>query len=96
MAKKMAKKKTVSYDDIASSVTFHACKYIPVSALPISEAGHEDISNSSNVTFGDANRTMFTIERLLERVSFDDENDIKILEAIAKLHGPLTYIDLEN
>lgn len=92
----MAKKKKFNPQTIAAGVVFRDCKFIPVSELPISDEGHENISNSSNVTFGDANRTMFSIERLLERVTFDKDKDKAILEAIAEQHGQQTYIDLEN
>jgi hypothetical protein len=38
-------------------------EFIPSTELGLTEDGMINISSSSNVTFGDANRTLFTAER---------------------------------
>ena len=73
-----------------------SCIFIPASELALSNEGWEDINNSSNITFGDANRTLYTLERLQQNVEFDDPDDeARIDNAIAE-HGAFAYIDLEN
>ena len=69
---------------------------IEASDLPISSEGWENISNCSNITFGDANRSLFSVERILILVDFDDKADQLLFEKIQEVHGPYTYIDLEN
>lgn len=65
---------------------------VEASELGLSEEGWDAISGNSNITFGDANRTLYTAERLLKRVDFENDNDRDILDELE----PLTYIDLEN
>jgi hypothetical protein len=67
-------------------------EFIHSTELGLTEDGMINISSSSNVTFGDANRTLFTAERLLNNVEFDNEEDVLLLQSLP----PLTYIDLEN
>ena len=72
------------------------CAFIPASELNLSIEGWENISNSSNITFGDANRTLYTLERLRIDVEFENENDKAILNAAIDKYGLMFYIDLEN
>ena len=72
------------------------CAFIPLTATGISTNGISDIANNSNITFGDSNRTMITIERLLKLVEFQDDGDTIVLKMLEKRYGPLMYIDLEN
>jgi hypothetical protein len=67
-------------------------QFIPASELNLSEDGWENISNNSNITFGDANRTLYTVARIKDRVDFDNEKDQEIFENL----DPTIYIDLEN
>jgi len=73
------------------------CTFIPASSLGLSEEGWENISNSSNITFGDANRTLYTPDRLLMHVEFDNPDDMRKIEAAKEEGGyEAQYIDLEN
>lgn len=84
------------------------CKFIPFSSLPLSEKGKESISDSGNITFGDANRTMISLSRFADVLSDtnypdDDEgederveNDAAIILALIETYGENFYIDLEN
>lgn len=69
--------------------------FIPASELGFSDEGWEDINNSSNITFGNANLTIYTAEKLNEYVEFDNPDDEQILLDLIEL-DPMTYIDLEN
>lgn len=69
---------------------------LPASEIGFSEEGWEDISNNGHITFGDANRTLYTAERLNQHVEFDNEEDQALLDAVIKKYGPTIYIDLEN
>ena len=72
------------------------CVFIPLSATGLSEEGKDEISQNSNITYGDANRSLFTIESLLAEMNFEDDEDTSVLEKLAERFGPLMYIDLEN
>lgn len=76
------------------NIPTESCNFVRLSNVPISEEGKNCISESSNVTFGDANRTLFTISRLRSLVDFELSDD-KILEALMYEAGDI-YIDLEN
>ena len=76
-------------------IQLETCAFIPLSALPISEPGKDKIEQTSNITFGDANRTMVTIPRLIQDVDFC-KRDVGILNRIiTQLANPI-YVDLEN
>lgn len=76
------------------------CRFIPVSSLPISEEAKSSISQSGSITFGDANRTMVTLERIKGEIdSYDfetNERDAAIMDALIAKLGPNFYVDLEN
>lgn len=79
-----------------------SCSVLPMSQSGISESGKTLITESSNVTFGDANRTLFSPSRLLEFVNFN-KKDTEILTRLDKHNNQLPaascgfiYIDLEN
>lgn len=71
-------------------------KCIYASDIGFSDEAWEDINNSSNITFGDANRTLYSAQRLNERVTFQNQMDKDSLNEIIKTFGPGIYIDLEN
>jgi hypothetical protein len=72
------------------------CTFIPGSELGLSDDAWESISNSSNITFGDANRTLYTFDRLLMHVEFSPEDEAKIEAAKEKYGYETEYVDLEN
>jgi len=73
------------------------CTFIPASELNLSEEGWENINNSINITFGDANRTLYTFERLLQHVEFENpEDEAKVSAANEQYGGETEYVDLEN
>lgn len=84
---------------MAKKYTVQTASFIPLSDIRISEAGKDLISQSSNITFGDANRTLFSVERLLTHVDFNAK-DTAVLERLHKRSinefNGLLYIDLEN
>lgn len=75
------------------------CKFIPVSTLNLSDEAHEIICQSQ-LTFGDANRTLVTLARLNEHCSFDEDDetaqDQEIIDAAIQELGEGFYVDLEN
>ena len=74
-----------------------SCTFIPASALGLSEQGWEDICNSSNVTFGDSNRSLYTFDRLLSHVHFENQEDEDLIQKAKEAYGFETeYVDLEN
>lgn len=68
---------------------------IAASQLELSEEAWEELRNSNQITWGDANRTLYTVKALLEEVDLPAADEAK-LEAVAKAYGELQYIDLEN
>tara|TARA_R110000824_G_scaffold201667_1_gene385725 strand:- start:2262 stop:2492 length:231 start_codon:yes stop_codon:yes gene_type:complete len=73
------------------------CTFIPVSEIGLSDQGMVDISESSRITFGDANRTLYTFDRLIDHVNFDNESDITLIKKAQEDYGLETeYVDLEN
>ena len=68
------------------------CEFVPVSSLGLSEIGLEEISNCSNVTFGDAQHSLFKAIDLIRRVDFSLEEDVNKLTAA----GLQTLIDVES
>lgn len=77
-------------------MNIETCAFISLSATGISQDGITEISENSNITFGDANRTLFTIERILRLMEFENPEDTNVLEKLQETFGPLMYIDLEN
>jgi len=75
----------------------HTCTFICLSELDLSWQGSEDISNCSDITFGDANRTLYSFDRLCTRVDFTNpDDDAKIAAAKEQYGGEIEYVDLEN
>lgn len=87
----MANRKNSKKDENVESL-----KFIAASNLGFSDEGWENINSSSNITFGDANRTMYSLSRLNDRVTFDDDDDQAILDAAIEKYGPDFYVDLES
>lgn len=78
------------------------CSFVKASELleGLTEVS-ESISNSGNVTWGDANRTLYTADTLYdaanERLSVDSEEMMRFLEKINSLPKKFqTYVDMEN
>ena len=72
------------------------CAFIPLSATGLSAEGKQEILQSNNFTLGDANRTLYTIERIRKGLTFVDDADNIVLQMLENQFGPLMYIDLEN
>jgi len=80
-----------------STPKMQTCTFMLASELGLSEEGWESIYNNSNLTFGDANRTLYTFDRLLMHVDFDNPEDTAKIEAAKEAYGYETeYVDLEN
>ena len=59
----------------------------------------DDLSQSSNFTWGDANRTLYTADAILNELSNNANVNYKTLERFQKRCesvGLQTYVDLEN
>lgn len=67
----------------------------PMSALPISERAKDSISQSSSITFGDANRTMVTLSRFYNEMD-GTKKDNETMKRLIDTFGELFYVDLEN
>ena len=70
-------------------------RFIPSTSLPISERALGSISNSSKITFGDANRTMITLARFKDKMDGTVE-DNETMDHLIKAFGENFYVDLEN
>ena len=92
----MSKKSHPSVSSLLSkSVMVETCSFIPFSDLPFTEDAIQNISDSSSITFGDANRTLISADRFLD-IDFDNKHDTKVVEILIAKYGPMCYIDLEN
>lgn len=74
------------------------CVFVPLSKTGVSEQAVQDISDSSQVTFGTAARTLWRLDKLIIAMSrgWTDTKDEDILITLEKICGPATLIDLEN
>ena len=71
-----------------------SCSFIPLTALPLSEQGKQDIQ-SGNLTYGDANRSLNSVVRIIEHTTFTKASDFKVFAALRDIN-PEMYIDFEN
>lgn len=71
------------------------CKYLPSSSV-ISDIGITEISECNSITFGDLNKSMVSVERLLNEVDFTNNEDIENLQKIGSKYGIDFLIDLES
>lgn len=94
----MSKKLEKMLKEVESSV--ESTHFIPISKLPISDEAKNSISDSNDITFGDANRSLFSITRIASVIDADDydtnEKDQATIEAIMQKYGEEFYVDLEN
>jgi len=77
-------------------ITVQKCEFILLSDIPISAQGKVDVSESNDLTYGDANRTLVTIRRLLALVNWTKDKDAYIVTQVAEQFDPEMYVDLEN
>jgi len=85
-------------------VRIQSCKFVLASDLfkGLPEELWDAISSSSNITFGDANRTLFTAQRIVDELSseaglFISPDFAELKKRINRLPQKLrTYVDLEN
>jgi len=78
-------------------ITVTSVDYIQLSQLGISEQGMQDLCDSNRITFGDANHTLVTLNRIEDVFSNVGNNkDLKKIQKLIDEHGELFYIDLES
>lgn len=80
---------------------YRECKFVEASSLFDGiETLWDELSTSSAITFGDANRTLYTAKRLIDELQADDDNADMIDELqrriLALPDAEHTYVDVEN
>jgi DNA/RNA-binding domain of Phe-tRNA-synthetase-like protein len=70
-------------------------RFIASTSLPISARALGSIADSINITFGDANRTMVTLQRFWDEMD-GTKKDKETMERLVKAFGPNFYVDLES
>lgn len=73
-----------------------SCQFICISDIPFTVEFTNALTDSDSITFGDANRTLVTAERLLQEVDIENEEDSQLLERLIEKYGDLCYIDISN
>ena len=87
-----------------AKVPIQSCKFVLASDLfaGLTEDYWDAVSNSSNISFGDANRSLFTAQRIVDELSpaaglFISPDFAELKKRINRLPKKLrTYVDLEN
>jgi hypothetical protein len=69
--------------------------FLKLSDIPLSEDGGEDISNASNLTYGDSCHCLYRISDLIKEASFTDQEDENLLKDLKDEIGDV-FVDLEN
>ncbi len=72
-----------------------SCSFLPVTSLKLSPRAMLSLSQSSSLTFGDANRTLFAVSKVISAIDANKSDAVK-LQAVADELGADFYIDLEN
>lgn len=72
----------------------YKCEFLLLSEIPLSEDGREELFNS-DFTFGDANRCMYSLQRIFDEVGFTKEEDKDVILQILREQGDV-LVDLEN
>jgi len=76
--------------------TLNRCEFLELTDLRLSDEAMDCLSQSGNLTFGDANRTLYTLARIKYEIDAELESDIEILNQAIEKYTEHCYIDLEN
>lgn len=71
-------------------------KFFSISDIPLTLIGRDDISMSSNLTFGDAKCSLFPASTILREARFSEDADVHTMNLFIKAHGEDALIDLER